>query len=106
MESPVFIETNETGIILHKIIGKLVINYEQIAKIEYYKPDSSEIRLFGSGGFFCFVGKFKNKTIGTYQSYVGDYSQSFLIQTKENKNYVFSCENRDLIINTIKTFIK
>jgi hypothetical protein len=105
-ESPTFIEMAETGIVLHKRIERLFISYDKIIDVEYYRPNRSEKRLFGSGGFCGYIGKFKNATIGTYQSFVGDYSNSFLIKTKENKNYVLSCENRDIVINTIKTFIK
>jgi hypothetical protein len=106
LKSPSSIEMNETGIALHKLRGRLVIDYDRITDIAYYKPDCSEIRLFGSGGFFGYIGTFKNATTGRYQAYVGDYSDSFLIKTKENKNYVLSCENRDLVINTIKMHIK
>ncbi|MDR0506242.1 MAG: hypothetical protein LBH32_05445 [Dysgonamonadaceae bacterium] len=104
-ESPAFIELNETGVLLHKLSRKL-IRYEQIENVDCYKPDKSEIRFWGSGGFFGFIGKFSNAKIGFYQSYTGDYSQAFLIQTKDNKKYVCSCENRDLLINTIKKQIQ
>ncbi|GHT87593.1 hypothetical protein FACS189474_0770 [Bacteroidia bacterium] len=106
LESPQYIELEEFRLILHKIAGRVIVDFNQINKIEPYKPDGSEIRLFGSGGFFGFVGKFKNANIGSYQSYVGDYSQAFRVQTKNGKNYVFSCENRDSIINSIKEQIK
>ncbi|MDR0233127.1 MAG: PH domain-containing protein [Dysgonamonadaceae bacterium] len=102
LESPKFLEVNKTDIIVHKWKGKLTINYEQISKIEPYKPDYTDIRRIGSGGVFGFIGKFSNSTIGNYQSYVGDNKQAFLIETKEGKKYVLSCENRDLVINMIK----
>jgi hypothetical protein len=106
LESPVYLEIDKKSIALRKLSGRFAIDYDRITNVECYKPDSSEIRLLGSGGCFGYLGKYKNATIGTYQSYVGNYSDSFLIKTKENKNYVFSCENRDLAINTIKTYIK
>jgi hypothetical protein len=106
LESPSFIEIDTNGLTLHKRKGKLIIRYSQITSVSHYKPDKSEIRYFGSGGVFGFIGRFSNANIGAYQSYVGDYAQAFLIQTKENKKYVLSCENRDLVINTIKTNIK
>jgi len=106
LESPKFLELNKTGIIVHRWKGKLTINYEQISKIEPYKPDYTDIRLIGSGGVFGFIGKFSSSTIGNYQSYVGDNKQAFLIETKEGKKYVLSCGNRDLVINTIKQQIQ
>jgi hypothetical protein len=105
LETPLSIEITDTRLILHKLKGKLIIDFNQISNIEIYKPDSSEIRFYGSGGVFGFIGKFNNATIGKYQSYVGDYAQAFLIQTKENKKYVFSCEKPDLIVTIIKKYI-
>jgi hypothetical protein len=105
-EAPLSIGLTESFLVLHKLNGKLIIDYDQIAYAEIYKPDISEIRLMGSGGVFGYIGKFSNATIGKYQSYVGDYAQSFLIQTKDDKKYVFSCENRDLVISTIKKNFK
>jgi hypothetical protein len=106
LESPSSIEMNIHELILHKRKGKLRIAYDQITDASNYKPDKSEIRYFGSGGVFGFIGKFSNATIGTYQSYVGNYEQAFLIRTKTNKKYVLSCENRELVINTLKTHQK
>jgi hypothetical protein len=101
-ETPVFVELTEIHFILHKLKGRVTIHFNQISDIKKYKPDSSEMRFCGSGGIFGFVGKFNNASIGKYQSYVGDYAQAFLIQTKDGKKYVFSCENSDLIITKIK----
>jgi hypothetical protein len=102
LNAPRYLELTESHLILHKVMGKLSLTFDQISNIEGYKPDGSEIRLFGSGGIFGFTGKFKNATIGSYQSYVGNYKQAFLIQTKSGKKYMFSCENKDFIIDIVK----
>lgn len=93
------------SLILNKLIGKKVFYFDQIKQISSYKPDSSDIRLFGSGGFFGFIGKFKNAKINTYQSYVGDFNQAILIQTKDEQNFVISCEDYLSVINLVKSKI-
>ena len=105
-KSPITLELSETQIIVHKRKGVKIIDYNQILKTEIYKPDKSDIRTFGVGGIFGFFGDFKNSKIGNYQAYVGDFKQAFLIQTKEGKNYVVSCENRDLAMEIITKNIK
>ncbi|MDR2806299.1 MAG: PH domain-containing protein [Dysgonamonadaceae bacterium] len=100
--SPSFIELNETEITLHRLKGNLTIPLNRITEIKPYKPDKSELRYFGSGGWFGFIGSFSNATIGRYQSYVGDYAQAFLIVTKEDKKYVFSCENPEELIRFVQ----
>ncbi|MDR3218418.1 MAG: PH domain-containing protein [Dysgonamonadaceae bacterium] len=106
MESPVSIEIDNSKFILNKIRGKLMIDFDQISRIELYRPDASELRYFGSGGVFGFVGRFHNANIGKYKSYVGDWKQAFLIQTKTGENYVFSCDRRNFVVETIKKLIK
>lgn len=105
-EAPLSLELTDSCFILHKPAGRFTIDIDQISEIEIYKPARFEIRLLGSGGMFGYIGKFKNATIGTYQSFVGDYAQSFRIQTKDGKNYVFSCNNRDLMVDAIKKQIQ
>jgi hypothetical protein len=105
LEAPLSLEISETQLTLNKIRGNLVIEFSQIAHIDVYKPNFSELRLFGSGGFFGYIGIFRNSKTGNYRAYVGDYSQSFLIQTQTGIKYVLSCENRDAIVQTIKKYI-
>lgn len=100
--SPMSIELNDTEMVLHKLIGSLHIPFDKITEIEPFETDGTEVRLCGSGGFLGYTGLFYNKKLGRYHSYVGWYKQAFLVCTENNKKYVFSCENRELIISTIK----
>ena len=104
-ESPRLIKINENEILLQKIIGQLVIHIDSIVYIEPYKPDKTDIRLFGIGGIGGFSGIFYNFNLGKYRAYIGDTSQAFLIVTEQRKKYVLSCENRDFAISTIKSFM-
>lgn len=99
--APISIEIDESQLVLNRVLGQKIIRYDDIDSIEIYVSDALEVRLFGSGGFCGFVGTFRNKKIGKYQSYVGDYSQAFLIRTKEGKKYVLSCKNRESLISKI-----
>jgi len=106
LQSPRYIVLTDDKLIVKKIFGTFSIERSNIKRIESYTPDSSEVRLFGSGGFFGYLGKFSNAKIGSYRSFVCSFKQAFLIQTFDGKKYVFSCENRDEVINTIKSVIK
>ena len=104
--SPNKLEFTNQGITIHKVIGKVTINYNQISSIFPDYQANWDIRLWGSGGLFGYFGVFKNQEIGKYQAYVGNYKQAFLIQTKEDKNYIISCENKDKAIEIITKNIK
>ena len=102
LQLPRYIILTDDKLIVKKLFGTFSIERSKIKHIESYMPDSSEIRLFGSSGLFGYLGKFSNAKIGSYRSFVCDFKQAFLIQTFDRKNYVFSCENRDLIISQLK----
>ncbi|GHT40937.1 hypothetical protein FACS189437_07210 [Bacteroidia bacterium] len=102
---PLYLKLTEDAIILKKIGGSIKIEYNEIQFIQTHNayPD---MRLFGSGGFFGYIGIFSNDKQGWYNSYVENPKQSFLITTNKNKKYVFSSENREDIINKVKQQIK
>ena len=59
------------------------------------------MRIFGSAGFFGYIGIFYNKRIGKYTSFVGDTHQCFLVTTKSGRKYAFSCESPDEVITQV-----
>ena len=64
------------------------------------------MKMFGSGGLWGFVGVFRNSDIGSYNAFIGDMQQSFLIRTVEGRVYVFSVEDVDDLIASIKRVIR
>lgn len=99
--APMSIEIDGSRLVLIKFLGKKIIKLEDIDKIEAYISEGFEMRLFGSGGFYGFVGTFRNSKIGKYQSYVGDYSQTFFVETKKHKKYMLSCNDHESLISKI-----
>ncbi|MDO4880569.1 MAG: PH domain-containing protein [Capnocytophaga sp.] len=103
VNAPISITINEQGILLTKIIGKIYIPYTNIADIQKCDATLNSLRLFGSGGLFGFIGIFYNRKVGRYTAFIGNHKQSFMIITKKNKKYVFSCEQRDKVIEIVNT---
>lgn len=106
LQSPKNLYLTESVIIVEKISGKFKINYNDIQSIRAFTLDCTNIRLIGSGGFAGYIGLFRNKEIGKFHSYVGNEKQAFLIQLKNNANYVISCDNPDQVIKTINEFLR
>ena len=72
----------------------------RIIVAERFSP-KSDIRIFGSGGYWGFFGIFSNPRIGRYTAFVGDYKEAVLIQVAiagGYKSYVVSCRNYDEFI--------
>lgn len=99
--APNRIVLEENQLTLCKLIGTFSIKLDQIADAGIYNEKELNLRLFGSGGFLGYMGIFRNKSLGTYIAYVGDYSQAFWIRTKNGKRYMFSCEDRDRLLSNL-----
>lgn len=101
--TPISVELTDSCLLLHRGIGVVRIKYSDITELDIYKIDGScDVRVCGIGGVCGFVGRFYNKKIGYYTSYVGDYSQAFLVKKCNGRKYVFSCEDRDNFLSVLK----
>lgn len=98
---PLYIILNENGILLKRIVGKIIFPYNGIAFVERF-TSITNVKLYGSGGFMGYLGVYSNRDFGTYQSYVENPQDAFIIITKDKKKFVLSCPNPTLIIDTIK----
>ena len=77
-------------IITHPI-GRTVIEKSQVVKIEAIERSDlrGSLRLFGSGGFFGWVGIFRNSKFGVYRIYCGQLENLYHIKTL-TKSYIIS----------------
>lgn len=100
--APRSIVLTDTALVLYRGVGKKVIYYSDISEINIYNSEGVVVRVCGIGGVFGYIGRYYNKKIGYYFSYVGDYSQTFYIQQKNGKKYVFSCDDRDYVVFYLK----
>ena len=102
LNAPVYILLEPQCFIMKKVLGKVKINYNSILFIDRYSPSLRDVRIFGSGGFWGFIGLFSSEKIGKYYSFVGDSEQCFFIRTISGNSYVFSSEDVDIVIENIK----
>lgn len=87
---------------LNKGIGRLSLPLKDITAIERASGFGFDIRLFGSGGVLGYTGWFLNAKAGRYMSYVGEYSDAFLVRTA-GRNYVMSSERPDELVAATAT---
>lgn len=99
---PIRLIIENDKIILHRLFGAINIPINDIIEIKAITSSETafSIRVFGSGGLFGYLGKFKNKKLGYYTMYATDINELILIRTAR-KTYVFSCRNRDEFIESV-----
>lgn len=106
INAPISVKLTTQYFELKKVVGSIRIEYAAISYIGRYTPTLSDMKMFGSGGLWGFVGVFRNSDIGSYSAFIGDMQQSFLIRTVEGRVYVFSVEDVDDLIASIKRVIR
>lgn len=100
---PIRLTIENDKIILRRLFGTINIPIKDIIEIKAIENSETafSIRTFGSGGLFGYLGKFKNKKLGSYTMYATNVNELILIRT-DRKTYVFSCKNRDEFIESVK----
>jgi len=104
--TPRKIVRTDSVIYIKRIIGDVSIELNSIEDIQIYNPDKSDLRIFGSGGFFGYLGKYMNSKYGNYYSYVCNYDEAIIIQIQNGEKYVFSCERYQEMVKEIILKIK
>ena len=99
---PIRLTIENDKITLHRLFGTIHIPIKDIIEIKAITSSETafSIRIFGSGGLFGYLGKFKNKKLGYYTMYATDINELILIRT-DRKTYVFSCKNRAEFIESL-----
>ena len=95
------IEIDNNNIVINKMIGKIVIPKDEIVSVTRKNGMMSDIRVFGSGGYFGYLGIFRDKNKEKYYAYVNNGNNMIMISTKD-KRYVVNCDNFDKVIATLK----
>lgn len=100
---PVFVEANQSGIVLHRLISRpRYFSYAEIASVDTCCPSAGGLRLCGSGGLFGYWGYFSDIMIGTYFGYYGSRSHCFLVKLKSGRQYVIGCTDPAAIVSYIE----
>ncbi len=101
--TPVKLKFDGANIVIKKAIGRIQIPLSQIENIEEISPQDIDgsIRTFGSGGFFGYLGRFRNDRIGHYKMYATNRKNLLLIKTT-NASYVVSCPDSSSMVNKIR----
>ena len=104
---PLWVRYGEEGICIQKLIGKKNIPYENIQSVEAVTPKviSGSVRKGASGGAGGYVGRFKNKILGTYTMYATEKKDLVLVKCDE-ETVVFNCRERDELVEYVKGVIQ
>ena len=106
INAPISVRLTPQYFELRKLVGRIRIEYTAITHVVRYKPSFWDMRVFGSVGFFGYIGFFRGDEIGHYKGFMGDIGQAFLIRTVQGNVYVFSTEAPDKTIEELKKMIK
>ena len=102
--SPRCIEVTADGIVLHRVRGRKLFPYADIAEAAVWRGrPSSMLRYFGSGAFCGYIGWFSGGGLGSHFEYVGRYSDAFYIRLHSGRTYLLSCEDSEKVVKHIES---
>lgn len=100
---PIRLTIKEDTVTLHKLSGSINVPIKDIIELKTIPGSEirSSIRIFGSGGMFGFLGKFRNPRLGRYTMYATNLNELILIRTS-SKKYIFSCSHHKEFVELIQ----
>ncbi|MDR2056874.1 MAG: PH domain-containing protein [Dysgonamonadaceae bacterium] len=105
--TPLSVSVKDKTIQIHRIVGNIVIPFNEIAEIR--RTDASDTknstRKFGSGGDFGYLGKFSSSQLGNYQMYATDASKRILVKNNKGECLIFSCDRPEELLKMVNSVI-
>lgn len=101
--SPRRVELTADALVLHRVLGRKVFRYADIADAGLWtgKP-SCLFRFCGSGAFCGFIGWFSGGGLGTHFEYVGRYADAFYIRLRRGRTYLLSCDGAEMAVKRVR----
>lgn len=100
--SPRSVELTADALVLHRVSGRKVFRYADIAEAGLWtgKP-SSLLRLCGSGAFCGYIGWFSGGGLGAHFEYVGNYADAFYLKLRSGRTYLLSCDGAEHVVESV-----
>lgn len=77
INAPISVRLTPQYFELRKLVGRIRIEYTAITHVVRYKPSFWDMRVFGSGGFFGYIGFFQGNKIGRYSGFLQIQTKPF-----------------------------
>ena len=100
--SPKGVELTDSALVLHRVVGRKVFRYADIAEAGLWTGKPSDMfRCWGSGAFCGFIGWFSGGGLGTHFEYVGSYDDAFYIRLRGGRTYLLSCDGAEQAVGRL-----
>ncbi len=99
---PVSISVDRKELRVNRMLCAKKIPLSEIVSIERMQPTMGERRIFASGGWMGYWGRFYERDLGKYFGYYGKASDCFFVRLKDGRGYMLGCKNPDSIVSYVK----
>lgn len=100
--SPKSVELTGGALVLHRVVGRKVFRYADIAEAGLWTGKPSDMfRCWGSGAFCGFIGWFSGGGLGMHFEYVGSYDDAFYIRLRGGRTYLLSCDGAEQAVGRL-----
>lgn len=103
---PVTISVNRESVIINRPLCDKELRMDEIKSIKLMQPSAlSTSRLCGSNGMFGYWGWFRDNEHGRYFAYYGKVRDCFIIELRNGRKYMLSCDNCRIVTNYIQQYL-
>jgi len=98
----------DEAVVVERKISKVSIPYPDIVQVTL--PENKDLRFavrtFGNGGLFGYTGRYYKQPYGSMTWYCSQRKNYVLLETSAGKTIVVTPDERDAMVNELKTKIK
>lgn len=100
----VLIQVDRRVITVFKRVGAITVPLDDIAHIRLLASAEAKsfFRIFGSGGFFGWFGRFRSSQIGPFQLLATRLDNLLLVESKLGAKFVFSVDDSVTFLKSVK----
>lgn len=103
--APWKIYVDKDNLTIYRSFDRKVIPLHDISVIKRQELTVGDIRVFGCGGLFGYTGWYGNRRDGRYFCYMGSRGNTVMLILKDGKKYMLSCNEPDLLVDSISSGI-
>ena len=104
---PLRVGVRDSEFFVRRLVCTKAIPLDRIRDVRVFETSMSDGRICGMNGVMGSVGWYKSWEIGLYFAYIGNYSETFLIELKPDQKgrvwkYVVSCRNHREVVERLR----
>lgn len=99
--TPLKIIIDDRQLIIKRVVGSKKIDKDAITEACKQEFTPADIRVFGNGGLFSYIGWYYSRRKGYYYCYLRSRNNLVFVETRNGRKYMLGCDNPDNLLGEL-----